>query len=231
MDKFEYNDPDGVGPGTLGMWVTNTSYLAQQFTPQCNFALSRIVAMIRRWGNLGYLVVEIRSVDGNGKPTSEVLLTTSILSGLIGTSYSLITIDFVSSISLTSGVTYALVLHTTATPDWENEFADFNVGGWQVNRTNSYSRGNGLVSHDSCASWEYVYVEQEGGAYDMCFEIWGSAEITHVMPLGSYRLLPGKTDGPGVGVEGIDWQWTGLNCMTTIRRLVAVTNNKFWYET
>ena len=60
----------------------------------------------------------------------------------------------------------------------------------------------------------------------------------------SYNLIAGgsgagpygtTTDGgetfDGVpGEEGVDWYYTGENNMVTIKRLVAIANNKFWYE-
>ena len=50
----------------------------------------------------------------------------------------------------------------------------------------------------------------------------------------SYRLISGGNgNGPydsTPGVQGTDWEYTGLNNMITVRRLVVAANSKIWYE-
>lgn len=50
----------------------------------------------------------------------------------------------------------------------------------------------------------------------------------------SYRLISGGSgNGPyddPPGTQGTDWEYTGLNNMITVRRLVVAANSKIWYE-
>ncbi|MFA5379907.1 MAG: hypothetical protein WC455_29375 [Dehalococcoidia bacterium] len=48
----------------------------------------------------------------------------------------------------------------------------------------------------------------------------------------SWSNYDGKTDGPGVengdGVEGVDYYWTGNNCISTVKRVVAFASDRVW---
>ncbi len=65
---------------------------------------------------------------------------------------------------------------------------------------------------------------------------WYFATIVFAPPISSYELIPGGNGNgpPGTsdpsGVEGTDWNWTGLNFTAKVRRLVAAAANAIWYE-
>ena len=63
-------------------------------------------------------------------------------------------------------------------------------------------------------------------------DAWTFYTIAFDQPKVSYELITGGSgDGPyDGGEEGVDWYYTGENNMVTIKRLVAVAENKFWYE-
>jgi len=64
-------------------------------------------------------------------------------------------------------------------------------------------------------------------------DVWSFTTITFDPPIGSWRLIPGGSgSGPTAsppGVEGVDWEWTGVNNMRTTRKLVAAASDRLWY--
>jgi hypothetical protein len=48
-------------------------------------------------------------------------------------------------------------------------------------------------------------------------------------PIPHYNLIGTKGPLEG-GVEGVDYEWDGLNNMYTVRRLLAASRHKLWYE-
>ena len=65
-------------------------------------------------------------------------------------------------------------------------------------------------------------------------DTWSFDAISYAQIRISYRLISGGNgNGPydsTPGVQGTDWEYTGLNFITAVRRLVAAANNKIWYE-
>jgi len=63
-------------------------------------------------------------------------------------------------------------------------------------------------------------------------DVWYFTTLSLKQPHPNYILLEGGSGlGPfDGGVRGVDWEWTGVNNMLTVRRLVAAAANKLWIE-
>ncbi len=63
---------------------------------------------------------------------------------------------------------------------------------------------------------------------------WSFDAIAYDQIQVSFRLISGGNgNGPYAstpGVQGTDWEYTGINFITAVRKLVAAANNKIWYE-
>ena len=63
---------------------------------------------------------------------------------------------------------------------------------------------------------------------------WTFGSISYDQIQVSYRLISGGSgSGPyddPPGTQGTDWEYTGLNNMITVKRLVVAANSKIWYE-
>lgn len=65
-------------------------------------------------------------------------------------------------------------------------------------------------------------------------DTWSFGSIDYDQLRISYRLISGGSgsgpyDSPP-GVQGTDWEYTGLNNMITVHRLVVAANSKIWFE-
>ena len=115
-----------------------------------------------------------------------------------------------------------------------------------------------IYFRESGDSWTLVGVAQAGVSWDIAFGIlnyettyewridatnvygtttgdtWSFGSISFDQLRTSYRLISGGSgSGPyddPPGTQGTDWEYTGLNNMITIRKLVVAANDKIWFE-
>jgi len=63
-------------------------------------------------------------------------------------------------------------------------------------------------------------------------DTWSFSTIPMYRTVCSWENYDGKTKGPGEenggGVEGVDYYWTGTNCVSTIKRVVAFAADRVW---
>jgi len=63
-------------------------------------------------------------------------------------------------------------------------------------------------------------------------DTWSFYTIPMSRTVCSWENYDGKTKGPGEenggGVEGVDYYWTGTNCVSTIKRVVAFAADRVW---
>ena len=111
---------------------------------------------------------------------------------------------------------------------------------------------------ESGGTWELVGVAQAGVSWAIAFGIldyettyewridatnvygtttgdtWSFGSISYDQIQISYRLISGGNgsgpyDSPP-GTQGTDWEYTGLNNMISVRKLVVAANSKIWFE-
>lgn len=95
--------------------------------------------------------------------------------------------------------------------EWAIVFGTLGYGviyEWRVDATNTYGTTTG--------------------------DTWTFSSIAYDQLRISYRLISGGSgsgpyDSPP-GTQGTDWEYTGLNNMITVGRLVVAANSKIWYE-
>jgi hypothetical protein len=75
-------------------------------------------------------------------------------------------------------------------------------------------------------SWRIDAVNEVGTTTG---DVWTFTTISFLPPIPTYTILNGGTPPPD-GVEGVDFDWSGLNNMITCKKLVVAAANKLWYE-
>jgi RTX calcium-binding nonapeptide repeat (4 copies) len=92
----------------------NYFYVAQVFTPQLSGALTRAEIDITKSSGTDDYVIEMRTVDGSGVPTSTVLAATTVSNASVPTGDSFISASFPNPANVVAGLDYALVVHRAA---------------------------------------------------------------------------------------------------------------------
>lgn len=85
------------------------------------------------------------------------------------------------------------------------------------------------LKHHTTYYWRVDTVNQFGTTIGDAMEF---RTITFNPPSASWELIVGGSGlGPfDGGIEGVDFRWIGNNSMATVKRVVAVANNRLWYE-
>lgn len=95
--------------------IYSTSYFSQAFIPSVSGNLTDLSLCLWRHASPGNLIIEIFATDINQKPTGSALATQTITQASISsTTWSQLNVVFSSPASLTQGVRYAIVLHSTS---------------------------------------------------------------------------------------------------------------------
>jgi len=151
--------------GDDGGWNCRLQYyLGQTFTAVSNHTIDQVKLKLHRTGSPNTLNIVLRATDGTGHPTGGNLATGStdpntLTDNVVGEWR---TINL-TSYSLTSGETYAIIMYGPAGG------AGVNAVNWHANTTSgSYAGGNIEQSADWGASWSSVL------AADHMFEVWGT---------------------------------------------------------
>lgn len=89
----------------------------------------------------------------------------------------------------------------------------------------------GSIAYETTYEWRIdatnVYGTTTGDTWSFGSISYDQLRVSYVLILGGSGNGP-YDDPPGV--EGTDWEYTGLNNMITVHRLVLVANSKIWYE-
>jgi hypothetical protein len=87
----------------------------------------------------------------------------------------------------------------------------------------------GPFEYDTTYYWRVDATNENGTTTG---DVWSFTTLEFKPPQASYTLISGGSGlGPSEGgVEGVDWNWSGTNMMTTVKRLVAAAKNRIWYE-
>jgi Ca2+-binding RTX toxin-like protein len=89
-------------------------YVAHVFTPQFTGPLTRAEIDITKSSGTADYVIEIRTVDGSGRPTTTVLAATTVSNASVPMGDSFISASFPNPTNVVAGQVYALVVHRTA---------------------------------------------------------------------------------------------------------------------
>lgn len=190
-----------------------------------------------------------------GDPTGEDLcvgtVNVSSLNDLIGDYSDTIEITFGSSVELTSGIKYAIVVRTSSTDelDWVE---------WGQHLSNVYPNGLRCHSFDAGNSWTqsptrdvYFVTKASGVTKDsnsgavssvqnfygdtwvgMTFTASSTYTITSVV-LKLWKRGAGSTGVATISIRRVETTFTPPSSgpdITTVKRVVAAANNKIWYE-
>lgn len=131
-------DQQQTATGSSGYAVGLGLDYGQTFTTGATGSLTEVDLLVGTDPSQGGTVsVQIRTVDGEGRPTSNVLATTSLASSQLPSSTSWVTFAFATPAEVVAGAQYAIILRA---PD--------NVVGWEASSSNPYAGGALYASPD-----------------------------------------------------------------------------------
>jgi hypothetical protein len=189
--KYNYNEPNNFG--FLYLLVYDQRIQASTFTPALNYDLDYVVVEGKRTGNPVSVDMDIYACDGNHKPTGSSLVKVTKLQADIPTSEAEITFTLASSISLSSGVEYAVVMSAPlgSSPHRFN-WAYLNSGN---------TAGFGTTSNDGGSSWITPTLSGDW------FQAWGTESFG-----ASIAHTPDPTNGESdLDTGGVDLSWVDDN--------------------
>lgn len=170
------------------------NWYAQSFIASSDYSIASIKLKLYRSGDPGIATVSLRAVDGLHKPTgSDIDSVTGTTDGGTLTTDSpgeWREIALSGSISLTSGVEYAIVLRSSS-----------DMLYWRADSNSSY---NGVLSYstDSGGSWVTTGV----AAYDFMFETYSAA-----WPTGTIAGISGQTGALTFDTTGLIGNAAGVS--------------------
>ncbi len=200
--------------------ANGTTWKAQTFTASSTYTISSVVLKIAKYtgagGTVETVTVSIRATETGlpGKPTtpspadaaSSITLDETPLGWVDGGNTDTYEIYYRAQ-----GGSWVLVGIAQAGITWAIPFGNIGYGityEWRIDATNTTGTTTGDTWSFDAISYDQIRI--------------------------SYRLISGGNgNGPydsTPGVQGTDWEYTGLNFITAVRRLVAAANNKIWYE-
>ena len=193
---------------------------AETFTASSTYTISSVVLKLSKWSGTtpGTVTVSIRATDAAlpGKPTNpsptdtgtDITLDETPLSWDASADE---TADTYEVYFRESGGDWVLVGVAQAGLEWTIVFGTLDYETtyeWRIDATNE----NGTTTGNT----------------------WSFGSISYDQLRISYRLISGgNRSGPydsPPGTQGTDWEYTGLNNMITVHRLVVAANSKIWYE-
>jgi len=90
------------------------------------------------------------------------------------------------------------------------------------------------LDYDKTYSWR---VDGENDFGTTTGDVWTFTTPTLNPVFTSWENYPDKTLGPGEldgegnpSVEGVDYYYTGDNCVASVRRMIAAAGDSIWYE-
>lgn len=210
--RESYND---TGDLNLHAQLSNTSYRAgQTFSHSDTFSITNVKIYAYSVGSPGDAVLEVFAVDGSDFPTGSALASKQLTSASFGSGVgnsSWVDFIFDTPAELTGTTTYAIVLkglspitQNTDTYEW-----------WYDSAGATYANGRLIFSTDSGSSWS-EQVDRDRG-----FEVWGDDAGLSITPSATtMRVAVGSSHV--AFIPPLD--------RTTIKRLVAASKNRIYYE-
>ena len=162
--KYEFYDATSDG----GYYIRAGWWAAMSFTlgtvgTNVGHTVSSVKLNLKKAGTpTATLVVGIKAVDSNGKPTGIDLYTGSLLTSSLTTSEVEYEITMTGSYRLAASTQYAIVVRCPNAAD------DGNYPYWYSKGTGAYTGGGRMASTDSGTTWAAP------GTSDFIFEVWGT---------------------------------------------------------
>jgi len=222
---------DQYGPGDYSVYntVDGSDWVAQTFTATSSYTITKVKLRLSRWpaSTPGTITVSIKAVEG--VPGPQKVTTPSPVD-----TYSKMTLDWQQFTWVADGDAPEEEVYNIY---WGTTSGDLSLIALEVG--------------DAAVAAVYLSAVVGAGIYGRTYywrvdtywpsteetatgDEWSFTTISFDHPAVSYILLGGGSgSGPydtPPGVEGTDFRYTGENNMITVKRLVAVANNKFWYE-
>jgi len=161
-----YTKQDYYEEESNGAWALNSpnDWVAQTFQAGSSYSLGKIELLLARVGDaedLGTITVDIQGVDGDGKPDgvskgSTTITPTDIPEG--SGAYDWVSAVFSSTVSITLGDSYAIVLHASGA----------NVSDYILSRylnPGDYDNGATIWSTNGGASWSVLGYDNQFRTY------------------------------------------------------------------
>jgi hypothetical protein len=165
--KDSYENNDTAFPIYLAVWY------GQTFIANGNYILTSLDIKVSRIGTPGTVIVSIRTVDIDGKPTGDDLCFGTFNGNLLTENIigEWININFGTGINLINGVKYAIVVRAPeALPMYESYLF------WRALNVGDYSGGTEVNSNNSGDNW---YIT----ASDNVFKLYGITGIVYSEPI------------------------------------------------
>ncbi|NWG09893.1 MAG: hypothetical protein HXX80_06290 [Nitrososphaerales archaeon] len=177
---FSIDQKQDAGTSVSSTYRIYGSYWnAQSFVAGTTGSLTKVEVYIRKTGSPADLTVQIRSNSGNNP--SSVLASQTVSASTVGSSYGMWeSVKFSTSIQLTSGIKYWIVLQS-------NSSNSSNYYNWYYSSSSSsYSNGERKVSTTGGVSWS-----SPGGDYDFitCMDAGERSGPGFEIPSKSYDLI------------------------------------------
>jgi len=138
--------------------IYGNNWEAQTFTPLANHSIAKLYLKICRTGSPGTVTVGIRATDAGNKPTGADLTSGTIDSNTLPTGSSIWVKIALTSLALSAGTRYAIVVRTSG-----GDINNYLI--WRADVTSpGYTRGARCYSIDGGSSWT------EDTAVDYMFE-------------------------------------------------------------
>ena len=209
-DDTNYGTGDETDYGGMGQTFTTTKRQTVEYTS---------LKLRKGSGATGTVYFRIYKANSSHLPTGSVLATSDGIdvSSLDYPTATWKTVTFASQPTLEKFTEYAII--TT------NPLGAINVG-WRYAYTGTYSNGKVIYSDTDNPNW----IVRSVSTPVLMFSEYGSPAFDP--PSFPFALISGGNNlGPNEGgVEGTDWRKTGEDFSSTIKRLVAITNSKVYYE-
>lgn len=150
--------------------LNNLGWYAQGFTPSITHIIDQVDVYIKRVLNPGDLTISIQGDSGDGRPDNIEIAVGTVAAADISTVYGWVTCTLSSTVSLTAGIIYCIVLKGLD----GDESNYFTVGGVTGN---PYSDGFGSYTTTAGETWSPL-----GDTTDIYFKEYGDIARVTVTP-------------------------------------------------
>ncbi len=210
-DSFTYSS------GSSAWGASGTLWIGQTFTASSTYTITSVKLLMARYDGEkpGPITVSIRDVEGLPKPTNP-----DPADDETDVSRSKTPLSWDAPDQDPAADTYEIYFRESG-DDWEL------MGEAQAGL--SLSIPFRRLDYDTVYEWR---VDATTDGNTITGDTWTFTCLKFDQIQVSYDLITGGSgNGPyDGGTQGVDWNWSGESNMIIIKRLVAASNNKIWYE-
>lgn len=181
------------------------NWMSQTFTATSNYNMDGVLLYIARYGAGGInYTVSIRDCDVDGKPTGSNLISKTRSTSEFSTSANWVTFAFDSTIPISSGEKYSIIMEST------NGTSGNNVR-WSLYTSGGYSGGQRWDSNNYGATWDDTGLS----GHDFDFRTYGTIVEAQEPSVNTYKAmlfsdavnLYGWANGHDYPLVDIGFQW------------------------